>query len=742
MPRRSTGAPIAILSWPGVLATAKRLPALLLALAAPFAAVSPVFGQSSFSFTYTLADGNVHSLGAGTTITFPSVDINASTAATVIVANSGTGSGTISGISVTGTGFRLVNPNLLPATLAAGGTLVFQIVFTPTQIGSFTGTFAIDVPGASITGNLAGSTPPPNFALKYVDPTTGNTLPLAAGSTLPFPNTQVGATTTITVAITNSGAGSGSVSAIALGAGSASAFQLVSLPPFPILVPPSQQLTFGIRITPQQQQLFTDTLNVTLSGQVTSVNLQAQGIQPIYSYQFFTSTNSMTVLAGGSITIPNTAVGQTTTLTVEVTNTGMGAGQISAIGVTGQGLSLSNQPNLPATIQPGGTVQFTLTFSPTQPGSVSGRLTFGSDTVTLAATALGPQLTYTYTSGSSAVQVASGGAVIFTPLAVGSSESLTFSIQNAGTSAATISSIDLSAPSTIFALSGLPGLPTSLAPGATITFPISFAPNNTGNLTLTLLVNSDSLTLSGNGTQPPSLPAYSFTGPSGTEQPAQQPNLGLTLASPYPLPLQGTLTLVFQSNVFSDDTAIQFANGGRTVNFTIPANSTQALFGGNATSVALQTGTTSGSIVITPSFALTDGFSLTPATPTAITLTVPGEAPELLTGTLSTASASGFSVTLTGYTTTRVLSKLNVQFTPAKGQTFNPSQLTIDVSSTASAWFQGATASGFGGSFLVAIPFTLSGGSSTATLVQLLQSVSIAATNDVGTSSAITVPIN
>jgi hypothetical protein len=350
-------------------------------------------------------------------------------------------------------------------------------------------------------------------------------------------------------------------------------------------------------------------------------------------------------------------------------------------------------------------------------------------------------LIYTYTSGSSAVPVAAGGAVIFTPLAVGSTESLTFSIQNTGTSAATISSIDLSAPSTVFALSGLPGLPTSLNPGATITFPISFAPNNTGNLTLTLLVNSDSFSLSGNGAQPPSLPAYSFTGPSGTEQPAQQPNLGLTLASPYPLPLEGTLTLVFNSNVFSDDTAIQFANGGRTVSFTIPANTTQALFSGNATAVALQTGTTSGNIVITPAFTLPDGFNLTPASPAGITFTIPGLAPQLLTGTLASATTTGFTVTLTGYTTTRVLSKLNVQFTPVKGQSFNPAQLTVDVSSTSAAWFQGSAASGFGGSFLVAIPFALSGGSSGANLVDLLQSLSITATNDVGTSSAIAVPI-
>src|SRR5205823_6180639 len=99
------------------------------------------------------------------------------------------------------------------------------------------------------------------------------------------------------------------------------------------------------------------------------------------------------------------------------------------------------------------------------------------------------------------------------------------------------------------------------------------------------------------------LPSYQFQGPSGTQQPAQQPSIGLTLASPYPLALQGTLKLSFVSAVFTDDPAIQFASGGRTVNFTISANSTRAQFISNATSMPLQIGTTAGTIVITPSFS-------------------------------------------------------------------------------------------------------------------------------------------
>jgi hypothetical protein len=354
---------------------------------------------------------------------------------------------------------------------------------------------------------------------------------------------------------------------------------------------------------------------------------------------------------------------------------------------------------------------------------------------------VGSQLNYTYTSGSTAVPVTANGAVIFTPFAVGSSESLTFSIQNAGTTAAVLSTISLAAPSTIFALSSLPGLPATLKPGAGVSFSISFAPNNTGNLTATLLVNSDSFAVSGTGTPPPSLPSYSFVGPSGTEQPDQQPGVGLTLASSYPYPLQGTLTLAFTSNVFAGDSSIQFANGGLSVNFTIPANTTQALFSGNATAVPLQSGTTSGNIVITPSFSLQNGFNVTPTSPSTLTLTIPSLAPQLLSGGISAATTTSFTLTLSGFTTSRVLSQLNVQFTPVSGHTFSPSQLTIDVSTASASWFQGSAASDFGGSFLLEVPFALSNGNSTANLVSFLQSLSITATNNVGASSALVVPI-
>ena len=706
-------------------------------------AASTTTTSAGLAVSYALADGNVHQLTDGTAITFPSVDINATTTAVVSIVNTNTGtgaaSGTLTGLLVSGTGFQLSNTAALPATIAAGQTLRFGIVFAPTQVGSFTGSFRIDLAGRSISGTLSASTPPANFSLSYIDPNTGNTLPLPNNASLQFPSTLAGTTASINLLASNTGTGTGFINSITLLSGT-SGYQLLSLPPLPLSVPPGQQLKFGIRFSPLQQQSYADTLRIDLNGQINTISLQGQGTQAQYTYSSSTGSGSTPLSAGGTLAIPDTAVGQTTNVVISVSNSGTGDGQISTVTITGQGYALSNLPALPFTLHPNGSQQFTLTFAPTQPGAISGKLTIGNDTFTVNATGIGPRLIYTYTSGSSGVTVTDGGTVIFSPLAVGNTGTLSFSIQNTGTSSATISSINLAAPSTVFALLQLPSLPMNLSPNATVSFQVSFVPNNTGSLTASLRVNNATFTLSGNGTQPAALSAYQFQGPSGTVQPAQQPAVGLTLASAYPLALQGTLKLTFVSAVFTDDPTIQFATGGRSVNFTIPANTTQAVFGSNAPTVALQTGTTAGNIVITPSFAMQTGFDLTPASPAVLTLTIPRLATQLQNASVSGETTNSFTVVLTGYTTTRTLRQLDIQVTPQAGQNLSASHLTIDVNSSSAAWFQSAASQAFGGSFLVAIPFTLSGGSATD-LVHLLQSLSITATNDVGASNALTLAI-
>ena len=695
-----------------------------------------------FSVSYTFSDSVVHAFSDAGAITFPPVDIKATTTATIDVLNQGTGPGTVTGVWLAGAGFRLSGVPALPATVARGQAMRLGIVFAPTQAGSFTGSFRIDLSGGtSISGSLAGSTASPSISLSYIDPDTNNVVALLDSSMLSFPKTLISAVSNLTVIATNTGAGTGFINSITLGGSSPSVFQLLNLPTLPVSVPPGQQARFGVRFSPQQPETFSATLAFNLGDQTLTINLQAQGVSPQYTYTRSDPNGATPFAPDETLTIADAAVGQTSTVTISILNAGTSDGQIRAVTVTGQGFSLTELPVIPFTLEPNGSQQFKLNFTPAQPEVIKGRLTIGSDTFTITGTGIGPRLIYTYSNAASGTTVVDGGVVIFTPVAVGNNGGVDFSIQNTGTGAATISSINLSAASTSFTLQNLPVLPLTLEPSATVSFPVNFTPNNTGGLTATLRINNTGFTLSGTGSQPMSLPAYQFQGPAGNQEPAQQTAVGLSLASSYPLSLQGTLTLTFVSEVFTDDPAIQFASGGRTVKFTIPANSTQAMFNGISGMIPIQTGTTAGNIVITPSFAIQGGFDLTPSSPAALILTIPRMGPRLLSGSITAQTLNTFTIALNGYSTTRSLRQLDIQITAKPGENFASTHLTVDVTSASAAWFQSTGSQGFGGTFLISIPFVLQNGGTSDELVHRLQSVSITATNETGTSAAVAIPV-
>jgi hypothetical protein len=95
------------------------------------------------------------------------------------------------------------------------------------------------------------------------------------------------------------------------------------------------------------------------------------------------------------------------------------------------------------------------------------------------------------------------------------------------------------------------------------------------------------------------------------------------------------------------DPAVQFSSGGQTVSFMIPAGQTQAFFSNGLTHVQLQTGTIAGTITLTPDFLTAAGIDVTPASPQTLTVTVPSQAPALLTAQVS--SSSGDIVHDCGY---------------------------------------------------------------------------------------------
>jgi hypothetical protein len=164
-------------------------------------------------------------------------------------------------------------------------------------------------------------------------------------------------------------------------------------------------------------------------------------------------------------------------------------------------------------------------------------------------------------------------------------------------------------------------LPTGLSLNST-TGQISGTPTVPGAYNFTInITDSRSQATSVPFTQTVTVAGVTIGGITTTSTSGQQLPINVTIANPYSVNLNGTLTLVFTSAVGASDPAIQFSSGGLTANFTIPAGTTQAVFG-TQQSVLLITGTTAGSIAVTAGLQAA-GASVTPSTAPAITLESP-----------------------------------------------------------------------------------------------------------------------
>jgi len=637
-----------------------------------------------------------------------------------------------------------------PVNFAPGDHFRVQIRFTPSSSRSVNGQISFiyaEAPPTKdqpiSTGSIAVSFNgvAPEFSTSYALQTDANVVPLSDGGVIPFPPTLVGTTTSATVLVVNKGSGPGSVQSVSL---SGSAFQLLALPLLPSSVAAGDTLRFAIRYAPKARGDDRGSVKITIGDKTLTLGLEASAIAPSYVYELFNGEQSTPLSPGQPVNLPATALGESTSVIIQIKNTGNAEGTLTGIALTGPGFTLADLPIFPLTLAPNDLTTFVVNFAPTQPGRNSARLRIGNEIFDLVGTGIGPKLTFAYATAGVSSAVNSPGLIPFTPVTVGASSSLEFTIRNKGTTSATVGSIGIATASggaaagAAFRLVDPPALPLSLQPEESVTFTIRFTPATTGQSTASLFVDALSFTLSGFGTDPPALPAYRFTGASGTVEPFDQPAIGLTLASPYPLPLRGTLTLTVDSELPATDPAVQFAFGGRQATFTIPANSTQAIFQNGSPNLRLQTGTVAGTITITPAFALDTGLDLTPKAPASLRLQVPKQAPRLFSAQVTSQTATGFVLVVTGYSTTRSLGKLDIAFTAASDVQFPNAKLTINLDSEASLWFKSPTSQPYGGQFSVSVPFTLrTEGSLTTSPLEKLDSLSVTATNEVGTSNAV-----
>jgi hypothetical protein len=224
----------------------------------------------------------------------------------------------------------------------------------------------------------------------------------------------------------------------------------------------------------------------------------------------------------------------------------------------------------------------------------------------------------------------------------------------------------------------------------------------------------------------PALSLVNFTGLGNAADPRTQPGFGVAITGPYPVAIQGTLTLTFQPATGVDTGEATFATGSRTLTFTIPASSTNAVF--TIPTAALQTGTVAGSITISASFKA-GATDITPSPAPSKQIQVNAGPPVIVSATAAR-NSNGFTVSITGYTSTREISEAMFVFNPATGANLQTASLTVQVGSIFASWLQGSQV--IGSQFLFTQPFTVTGN------LQAVASITVTLVNGQGSSQVVT----
>ena len=200
-------------------------------------------------------------------------------------------------------------------------------------------------------------------------------------------------------------------------------------------------------------------------------NLSGSGSSSSFTYSVIQSNGqSSTVTPGGTINLPDTAVGSTGSVIVKVQNSGNAIGTVNSVNLTGQGFQITGLSQTLPSLNPNSSFTFTITFTPTQPGPFTGQLAVGADLFTVSGNGLGPQLGFSYVTSAGTtitINTTTSPAIVFTPLQVTQSEQLTFTVTNTGTSQATVSNVSIGPPigqtASPFSVPVTPALPATLA---------------------------------------------------------------------------------------------------------------------------------------------------------------------------------------------------------------------------------------------------------------------------------------
>ena len=287
-----------------------------------------------------------------TSASFGSVTLGSNKTVSVSVTNTGGASVTVSGAAASGSGFSVTGPNL-PLTLAAGQSTTFNAIFAPTTAGAASGTLTIssNASNATLSVPLSGT----GVAQGQLSPTP---------SSFSFGSVQTGSSKSLSGTLTNSGGSSLTISAASA---SGSGFSLSGLT-VPVTLNAGQSTSFTVLFAPTASGAASGSISITSNGANPrlSIPLSGTGVAP------GALSANPTSLSFGSVQIGNSS-----SLSETLTNTGGSALTISAATASGSGFSLSGL-TVPVTLNAGQSTSFTVLFAPTASGAASGNVSITS----------------------------------------------------------------------------------------------------------------------------------------------------------------------------------------------------------------------------------------------------------------------------------------------------------------------------------------------------------------------------
>ncbi|MHA3702940.1 choice-of-anchor D domain-containing protein [Jatrophihabitans sp. YIM 134969] len=193
------------------------------------------------------------------------------------------------------------------------------------------------------------------------------------------------------------------------------------------------------------------------------------------------------VLTASPTDFGSVAVGAKATKTVTVTATQ--AATVTAVSASAPFGAAAT--GLPAAVAAGGTFSVPVTYTPTAAGSASGALTF---TVRTASGATGTVAFDLHGTGTQPGLGASPPTLAFGSVPTTGRVTLNVNIANTGTATTTVRSA--TGPTAPFSTTALPTAGATLAPGAALSVPVTFAPSAAGSFSSALTVTSNTGTVS------------------------------------------------------------------------------------------------------------------------------------------------------------------------------------------------------------------------------------------------------